>query len=136
MELTRIVKLIETSKWQNIPHFLYAVLQSRSPDVQRLAMTATDESGLGYILNLLKNTDKGRTVAHWAIHETKGICVREIKAIARVEGGLHFNVSNAQAGNFLTEFRLDSIARTCKKLAPTTWDIIQTLLDANGDAHQ
>ncbi len=62
------------------------------------------------------------------------ILKQEIIRVSNIESGLHFNASHACSTDILG-FDLSNIACKFEDIAPSTWEIIQTLLDSNKVAH-
>ena|SRR5258708_36234183 len=111
--LLEIIDLIESSSLQMIPNFLIALLESRDP---RLWTEAT-----------------GNAVENWALDLSQRIYVNEIKTVIQSIHGLHFNAHSTMADN-VTNFSLEKMIDKFRCVTPKTWTLVQSLLDANGEA--
>ena len=123
-----ILQMIEQSPLQNVPTFVSHILEN---EMEYRASVAPINScqGTHVILDSLLRVCQS-TVLEWAINTSKDILRQELIQASNVRSGLHFNASHAHSAD-LVGFDLEDIAGKLKTAAPLTWDLVQTLLDAN-----
>ncbi|KAG1862648.1 hypothetical protein F4604DRAFT_1929403 [Suillus subluteus] len=79
---------------------------------------------------LLKSAeDSLRTELKWATDLIKDICAREIVVLSAKESGYHFDVVHTVPEQ-LEDFSIEELAKDMEKLAPVTWDFLDTALSA------
>ncbi len=75
-----------------------------------------------------------RMAMDWVMNQERCICAAEPKTVTQAQHGLQFSASKACTAN-IGEFKVDKLVTTFKTIVPHTWEIMQVLLDANGEAH-
>ena len=75
------------------------------------------------------------TADDWALEISQRIHVNEIKTVIQKAHSLHFNAQSAKADDVLN-FSLENMITKFRNVTPRTWTLIQTLLDANGEAQR
>ncbi|KAG2139339.1 hypothetical protein DEU56DRAFT_944418 [Suillus clintonianus] len=70
-----------------------------------------------------------RTELKWAMDLVKDICVHKMVVLSAKESGYHFDVVHT-APEQLEDFSIEELAKDMEKLAPVTWDFLNTMLSA------
>ncbi len=83
---------------------------------------------------LIEHQAKGMAM-DWVMNQARHTCAAELKTVTQTQHGLHFSASKACTAS-IGKFKLDKLATTFKTIVLHTWEIVQVLLDANGEAHQ
>ncbi len=132
---TRLVQEIQHSPIGTITDLVEVLLSSKNLALQTSVAPMKTKDTTQCILNALLAHACRETIIEWAIEQACGRFRSEIFQVSRVESGLHFNTSHAQATNILN-FNLEEIAQTLESIAPCTWHMVQCLLDSNPVAHR
>ena len=132
--LTEILEKVSASPFKTIIGVLAALLRS-----QRHASHPTlgiEDTGATLVaLELLLEHQAEGTAMDWVMNQARHTCAAELKTVTQTQHGLHFSASKACTAS-IGKFKLDKLATTFKTIVLHTWEIVQVLLDANGEAHQ
>ncbi len=135
--LLQIGTIIQCMELQDFPSLIKHLLTSQNNWVKQLAAPLLMPAGLKSVLTTLLESDPSISVLGWASECACNNMKSEICQVSLKESGLHFDTSHSHAHSAdVLGFDLSHIASVYEQYAPLAWKMIQTLLDANGDAHR
>src|SRR5260221_7537978 len=132
--LTEILEKVSASPFKTIIGVLAALLRSRR-HASHPASGIEDTGATLVALELLLERQAEGTAMDWVMNQARHTCAAELKTVTQAQHGLHFSMSKACTAS-IGEFKLDKLATTFKTIVPHTWEIVQVLLDANGEARR